>query len=142
VLRSLGKFFGLAGARVGIVLAHPELLERIKEATGPWSVTGPSRFVAQAALLDRAWQAATSERLQQDGMRLARLLQDAHLPPAGGCALFQWVSTAQAEAIHQQLAQRGILTRLFTQPLSLRFGLPGITSEWARLQAALKEINT
>ncbi len=142
VLRSLGKFFGLAGARVGFVLAHAELLGHMHTALGPWSVAGPSRCVAQAALLDSAWQATTRERLLQDGRRLAQLLGDADLPPAGGCGLFQWVQTEQAEAIHQQLAQRGILTRLFTQPRSLRFGLPGSAAEWNRLGTALKQVHS
>ena len=140
VLRSLGKFFGLAGARVGFILAHHELLTRMQALLGPWSVTGPSRFVAQAALLDRSWQTATKARLQQDGACLAQLLQDANLTPSGGCGLFQWVLTDHAGAIHQQLAQRGILTRLFTQPHSLRFGLPGSVAEWQRLNTALKQI--
>lgn len=140
VLRSLGKFFGLAGARVGFVLAQPDLLGRMQTLLGPWSVSGPSRFVAQAALLDCAWQAATRERLQQDGARLAQLLRDAQLAPAGGCGLFQWVISENAETIHMQMAQRGILTRLFVQPRSLRFGLPGSASEWARLGVALAEI--
>lgn len=142
VLRSLGKFFGLAGARVGFVLAHAELLVRLRAALGPWSVAGPSRCVAQAALLDSAWQATTRKRLLQDGARLAQLLSDAGLPPAGGCGLFQWVLTEQAEVIHQQLAQRGILTRLFTQPRSMRFGLPGSAAEWSRLGTALKQVHS
>lgn len=141
VLHSLGKFFGLAGARVGFVFAHDELLLRIQNLLGPWNVSGPSRFVAQAALLDRDWQAATRARLQQDGTRLAQILHGAKLTPDGGCGLFHWVITEQAEAIHQQLAQRGIFTRLFTQPHSLRFGLPGSSPEWARLQLALAEIS-
>ena len=141
VLRSLGKFFGLAGARVGFVLAHAELLGRIHTALGPWSVAGPSRCVAQAALLGSGWQATARERLLQDGKRLAQLLGDAGLPPAGGCGLFQWVLTERAEAIHQQLAQYGILTRLFTQPRSVRFGLPGSAAEWDRLSTALNQIH-
>lgn len=142
VLRSLGKFFGLAGARVGFAFAQAELLARMQNLLGPWSVSGPSRFVAQAALSDRAWQAATSARLQQDAARLAQLLQHAKLIPDGGCGLFQWVKTARAETVHHQLAQRGILTRLFTQPISLRFGLPGSEAEWTRLQSALLKIST
>lgn len=142
VLRSLGKFFGLAGARVGFVLAHAELLARLRAALGPWSVAGPSRYVAQAALRDVTWQAATRGRLLQDGARLAKLLSDAGLPPAGGCGLFQWVLTEQAEAIHQQLAQRGIFTRLFSQPRSMRFGLPGNAAEWDRLGTALKQVHS
>ena len=142
VLRSLGKFFGLAGARVGFVLAHAELLARLRAALGPWSVTGPSRYVAQTALLDGAWQETTRARLLHDGSRLAQLLSDAGLPPAGGCGLFQWVMTEQADAIHQQFAQRGILTRLFTQPRSVRFGLPGSAAEWNRLTVTLKQIHS
>ena len=141
VLRSLGKFFGLAGARVGFVFAQYKLLAQIQNLLGPWNVSGPARFVAQAALLDRDWQAATSARLHQDGARLAQLLHDANLTPDGGCGLFQWIKTDQAETIHQQLAQRGIFTRLFTKPHSLRFGLPGNEAEWLRLQTALTEIN-
>jgi len=140
ILRSLGKFFGLAGARVGFILAHPELLSRMQTLLGPWSVAGPSRFVAQAALLDRSWQAATGERLQQDGARLVQLLSNANLIPTGGCGLFQWVQTEQAQAIHLHLAQRGILTRIFTQPHSLRFGLPGSAAEWQRLGTALMQL--
>ena len=140
VLRSLGKFFGLAGARVGFVLAHAELLARIHIALGPWSVAGPSRYVAQAALRNSTWQAAARKRLLQDGARLAQLLCKAGLPPAGGCGLFQWAPTEQAAAIHQQLAQRGILTRYFAEPHSLRFGLPGSATDWDRLRAALGEI--
>lgn len=140
VLRSPGKFFGLAGARIGFAFAQEELLARMQELSGPWNVSGPSRFAAQAALLDGGWQAATRTALQQHGARLAQLLHEAKLTPEGGCGLFQWVKTEQAEAIYQQLAQRGILTRLFSQPHSLRFGLPGSEAEWLHLQTALAEI--
>lgn len=137
VLRSLGKFFGLAGARVGFVAAHPSLLDSLRELFGPWCLSGASRCVAQAALLDQAWQDATRQRLLHDGARLARLLGDAGLVPAGGCGLFQWVTTGEAEYIHKRLARQGILTRLFTQPRSLRFGLPGAEAQWQRLRDAL-----
>ena len=137
VLRSLGKFFGLAGARVGFVLAHASLRNALRELLGPWALPGPSRYVAQAALRDHAWQAATRVRLLRDGARLAQLLRAAGLPPAGGCGLFQWVKTECAEALHQGLAQRGIFTRYFDQPCSLRFGLPGSEQNWQRLVDAL-----
>lgn len=137
VLRSLGKFFGLAGARVGFVLAHASLRAALRELLGPWALSGPSRYMAQVVLGDRAWQAATRERLLRDGARLAQLLRAAGLPPAGGCGLFQWVNTEQAEALHQGLAQRGIFTRYFAEPCSLRFGLPGSEQNWQRLVDAL-----
>jgi cobalamin biosynthetic protein CobC len=137
VLRSLGKFFGLAGARVGIVHAQMELLSRLAEQLGPWNVSGPARWAASAALGDKAWQTAARPRLIQAGRRLHDLLRRYDLKPGGGCALFQWVLTPRAASIHQSLAQRGILTRLFNHPHSLRFGLPGRETDWSRLQAAL-----
>ena len=140
VLRSLGKFFGLAGARMGFVAAHPFLLDTLRDLLGPWHLSGPSRFVAQAALRDGAWHAAMRERLLQDESRLVQLLRDVEIPPAGGCSLFQWVVNECAADLHQHLAQHGILTRLFAQPDSLRFGLPGSESDWQRLSAALEQV--
>lgn len=137
VLRSLGKFFGLAGARVGFVLAWPALLERLAATLGPWALAGPSRWAAAHALADRAWIARTRARLVRDSARLAALLTAHGLPPTGGCALFQWVCTARAGALHEALARRGILTRLFETPPSLRFGLPGPAADWRRLDQAL-----
>src|SRR5690606_32701627 len=52
VLRSFGKFFGLAGLRLGFALAEPALLERLAEQLGPWAVSGPARAVATALLAD------------------------------------------------------------------------------------------
>lgn len=140
LLRSLGKFFGLAGARVGCVLAEPALRDRLAEELGPWAVSGPARAVARAALADRAWQAATRARLAADSARLARLLADAGLPPAGGTTLFQWVPTPRAEALQRALAERAILVRCFAEPPGLRFGLPGREADWVRLARALDDL--
>ena len=137
VLRSLGKFFGLAGARVGFVLAEAGFLRRLDEKLGPWTVSGPARAVAALALRDHAWQAATRARLTRDSQRLHELLCTAGLRPAGGTALFQWAVTPQAAAIHDRLARQGVLVRRFAEPASLRFGLPANEAEWQRLHTAL-----
>ncbi|MHB8746930.1 MAG: threonine-phosphate decarboxylase CobD [Gammaproteobacteria bacterium] len=139
ILRSLGKFFGLAGARVGFALAEQVLLERLANQLGPWTLAGPARLVAQQALVDRPWQDATRQRLAQSTQRLADLLERHGLAAAGGSALFQWVVTPRAQHIHEQLARCAILTRLFDAPLSLRFGLPGDEAGWQRLEIALAE---
>lgn len=137
VLRSLGKFFGLAGARVGFVLAAPDFLDALSHYFGPWSVAGPSRFAAIGALQDRPWQEAARAQLVRESQRLARLLARHGLAPEGGTALFQWVRTPRAAFLHERLARLGILTRLFTDPPGLRLGLPGEESAWDRLGAAL-----
>jgi histidinol-phosphate/aromatic aminotransferase/cobyric acid decarboxylase-like protein len=107
---------------------------------GPWTVAAPSRQVATQALDDRDWQEAARRRLIRHGERLAALLNQYGLAPSGGCALFQWVRTPQAATLHEQLARHGILTRLFDTPASLRFGLPGGDSDWARLTIALATV--
>lgn len=137
ILRSLGKFFGLAGVRVGFALAEPALLESLREQLGPWSLSGPSRWVATQALMDCNWQEKTRAGLRRLGERLAELLKRQRLPVAAGTALFQWAPLAEAEFWQDALARRGILVRRFTDPPGLRFGLPGLEPEWRRLELAL-----
>ncbi|MWV13075.1 threonine-phosphate decarboxylase [Pseudomonas sp. R-28-1W-6] len=140
VLRSFGKFFGLAGIRLGFVLAEPTLLERLAERLGPWTISGPTRAVATAILQDGAGQQAQRERLQADGLRLAVLLSAHGLAPAGGTALFQLVAQQQAVGLHGYFARRGILVRLFAETRCLRFGLPADEAGWQRLEQALQEM--
>ncbi len=140
VLRSVGKFFGLAGARVGFVFAEPAVLDVLAERLGPWAVSGPARQVTAAALADTVWQAEARRCLARDSRRLASLLDEMGLAGGGGTALFQWRPTPHAPAVHDALAAKGILTRLFEAPAGLRFGLPASESEWARLAAALAQI--
>ncbi|MHB1291638.1 MAG: threonine-phosphate decarboxylase CobD [Sulfuricella sp.] len=141
VLRSLGKFFGLAGARVGFVLAWPELLVRLNETLGPWPIAHPARHVARLALADGTWQVDERRRLAGDSTRLNELLGRHGLSPAGGTSLFQWVKCERALAIRDELAQMGILVRCFDSPFGLRFGLPGGEAEWVRLEQALRGLS-
>jgi cobalamin biosynthetic protein CobC len=140
VLRSFGKFFGLAGIRLGFVLAEPTLLERLAERLGPWTISGPTRAVATAILQDGAGQLIQRERLQADGLRLAVLLSAHGLAPAGGTALFQLVAHQHAVGLHGYFARRGILIRLFAETRCLRFGLPADEAGWQRLEQALQEM--
>lgn len=139
VLRSIGKFFGLAGVRAGFVAADAALLARLDDALGPWTVSGPAQQICRAALLDRTWQAATRARLFEDGARLHELLRS-HGIAAQGCALFQWWPEAQPESFHQHMAERGIWVRLFrTAARGIRLGLPPNEAAWDRLAQALNE---
>jgi cobalamin biosynthesis protein CobC len=137
VLRSLGKFFGLAGARVGFVLGAADLREDLRSRLGPWTLSGPARHVAQLALSDGAWQASTRASLFPASARLYDLLCRHGLSPHGSSHLFQWVRTDDARRIHDALARQGIWVRLFDAPPSLRFGLPGAELQWQRLESAL-----
>lgn len=139
VLRSLGKFFALAGARVGFLLGEKSLLTRAEEMLGPWPISGASRYIARHALQNYRWQKATRKRLQVNAQQLKNLLQQYGLTPQGGTDLFQYVSHSNASTIQDALAKRGIWVRLFKDSSALRFGLP-VDNQWNRLEKALKEI--
>ena len=140
VLRSLGKFFGLAGARVGFVLAKKSFLTNLENLLGPWPIASPARFITKLALQDTAWQQATRVNLAQQSAQLSVLLSKYHLAQQGANALFHWLPSDQAQLIHTRLAQQGVWTRLFEEWNALRFGLPP-EQGWMRLEAALKQIN-
>ena len=137
VLRSFGKFFGLAGVRAGAVLAGQELAERLRNAIGPWTVSGPARYVMSRALKDERWQTIIAKRLSADIQRLERLLSDHGLDASSGTLLFRYVPHPRSAELAEALAAQGVLVRRFDQPPALRFGLPGSEAEWQRLSQAL-----
>ena len=138
VLRSFGKFFGLAGVRLGFVLAERKLLKLLAEQVGPWAVSGPTRVLGQVCLQDKPAHARQRARSAAASERLVALLEKHGFQPQGGCALFQWLSTEYAEELHEFMALRGILLRLFSSTSSLRFGLPGEEADWLRLDQAFE----
>lgn len=138
VLRSFGKFYGMAGLRLGFALAHPDIAARIEERLGPWAVSGPALHVASEALADTAWQGAMRKTLTQETARLDAALAAAGIPVFGGTSLFRLVRDPRAQALYRHLGEHGILTRRFEErPDDLRIGLPAADG-WARLEAALE----
>ncbi|MCX7898316.1 MAG: threonine-phosphate decarboxylase CobD [Rhodocyclaceae bacterium] len=135
VLRSLGKFFGLAGVRIGFVIAPTPWRERLRAQLSPWAVSSPARWAARQALADHGWHMVQRERLHAASSRLAQLLSC--LGPTSGCAFFHYLPTHRAEAIHAVLARSAILVRRLHEPPALRFGLPADEPQWQRLQTAL-----
>lgn len=138
VLRSFGKFYGLAGLRLGFVLGSRPDIAALADMAGPWPVSGPAIAIGRAALADRAWAEATTARLTAEAARLDALAEGAGWKPLGGCELFRLYDTPDARAAQDRLARARIWSRIF--PWSgrwLRLGLPGGDAEWARLAAAL-----
>lgn len=140
VLRSFGKFFGLAGVRLGFALANPQTATGLAAEFGPWAVSGPAQELGLAALGDRGWQDAARGRLADDTRRLDSVLGGAGLPVRGGTPLFRFVDDRQARGFADWLGARGILVRTFSwRATALRIGLPGSEAEWQRLETAAAE---
>ncbi|SMF32557.1 L-threonine O-3-phosphate decarboxylase [Xaviernesmea oryzae] len=140
VLRSFGKFYGMAGLRLGFAISHPDIIAKIESRLGPWAVSGPALHVAGEALADVPWRQATRAKLEQDAARLDALLISAGIAVAGGTSLFRFIRDPRAQAIYRHLGERGIITRRFEErPADLRIGLPA-ANDWSRVETALKTI--
>ena len=137
ILRGLGKFFGLAGARIGLVGASPTLLNPLADMIGPWPVSGPARWLAHQALQDTTWQYSMRNRLKKESVRLHTLLEQHGFRPQGGTALFQWLPYSHAYRLHDHLAQQGLWTRHFDSFNGLRIGLPPDEISWQHLSDGL-----
>lgn len=140
VLRSFGKFYGLAGVRLGFAVCAPARADVLRAALGPWAVSGMALEIGAAALEDTAWAEATRHRLRADAERLDAILRRSGMAVVGGTPLFRLIETADAAALHRHLCHAGILTRPFpAHPRRLRFGLPGDAAAWTRLEQALRD---
>jgi len=124
VLRSFGKFFGLAGIRIGFACTTEIWRDIIKESIGPWSINGPALFIAEQALQDTQWQIEQSLRLEKYSKKLQELLK-LHLPNASikANALFITVFLDNAASVYEKLCQQGVYVRLTDEQNALRFGV-------------------
>ena len=139
VLRSFGKSYGLAGLRLGFMLADAACAARMRTLLGPWAVGGPAIEAGLQALADGGWRGRTATLLDGAAVRLDRLLERAGLEVVGGTRLFRLARTTDAAALFMRLGRAGILVRRFdAYPAWLRVGLPADEAVWARLEAGLE----
>jgi cobalamin biosynthetic protein CobC len=138
LLRSFGKTYGLAGLRLGFALASPARAAVIRDALGPWAVSGPALAIGRAALADGAWLAAARARLAAEVPVLDALIAAAGLRVVGGTCLFRLAEGDAAPRVFERLGRAGIFVRRFAErPDWLRFGFPGTPDAWARLRRAM-----
>lgn len=133
VLRSFGKFFGLAGIRMGFAFAEASMLAAIDEKLSLWRVNGPAQHIAIQALKDIAWQQTALQRIQTDhDVTLAlvseamALLVDARLTTDTPLFFGYTMNQTSALKVHECLARCGVLVRFVELPDGegmLRFGL-------------------
>lgn len=139
VLRSLGKFFGLAGLRIGVVFAAADVLQNLANRLGPWPVAGHSLWLTQQALSDESWIAQQRSRLKDNHALMAQWLNEFYL--AGKSDLFFTLKFPNAERVQSFLAERYIWSRCFKQQQLIRLGLVGDDAcKQQQLQQALNEL--
>ncbi|MBV1865209.1 MAG: pyridoxal phosphate-dependent class II aminotransferase [Rhodobacteraceae bacterium] len=141
ILKGLGKFWGLAGLRLGFAIALPDTIERLNDMLGPWAISGPAQHIGTAALRDHSWAHETRKRLARDAERLDQTLAPYTSAPANGTDLFRLYSVKDAAHFQNTLARHHIWSRVFPYSKNLlRLGLPATDGDWNRLTSAVHEV--
>ncbi|MFA7595661.1 MAG: aminotransferase class I/II-fold pyridoxal phosphate-dependent enzyme [Novosphingobium sp.] len=139
VFRSFGKFFGLAGLRLGFLLGPRPVIAKMRRKLGAWPVSAATIAIGTAAYRDRGWIDGMRARLFVEAQALDAALANSGHDPVGDCPLFRLIETGDAQALFERLARQAILARPFDyEPRWLRFGLPGSEAGLARLASALR----
>ena len=141
VFKSVGKFFGLPGMRLGFVIAKYSKIRALKKFTGPWNISGPALEVGFRALSDQDWVNKTRQRLEEGSKRLTKLLSSSgKLKVIGSTGLFTLVETRNAKNAQVHFADRKIWTRVFDYSDKwIRLGIPGDEKSWSKLEYALAQ---
>ena len=138
VLKSFGKFWGLAGLRLGFAIGSPDLIADLRGRIGPWAVSGPALHIGASALADVDWARQTRLRLKSDVARLDQLMDARGAKLVGGTSLFRLYDVEDASAFQDHLAQHRIWSRIFPYSKTwLRLGLPG-PDHWDQVETALR----
>ncbi|MEM7662082.1 MAG: threonine-phosphate decarboxylase CobD [Pseudomonadota bacterium] len=138
ILRSFGKFFGLAGVRLGALIAPASIRDAMAARLGVWPVSGAALEIGTRAYADTRWQSSSRTSLKSGAARLDESLEGAGLGLVGGTDLFRFVETADAHGVFERLAQAGVYVRRFDwSTRHLRIGLPATQTALERLEAAL-----
>ena len=138
VLRSFGKFYGLAGLRLGFAVGAQPHLDDLAEMMGSWAVSGPALAVGWSALTDRIWTRQMTTQLATESVQLDQLAIEAGWQIVGGTSLYRLYELDDAAASQDHLARHQIWVRAFSYNANwLRLGLPPQTG-WARLEQALR----
>lgn len=139
ILRSFGKFFGLAGVRLGFAVGPAAIIARWRAQIGSWPISAAAIAIGTAAYADAEWIAATRLALPARAAALDAVLRVHGLHPTGASPLFRLIE-CDGHRLFQRLARRGILTRPFDYaPRWLRLGVPTRPEDLARLDEALRD---
>lgn len=75
VLRSLGKFFGMAGLRLGFVVSGEALQHCLQQRLILWGVSHPAQWLGEHMLRDTDWHLHQRQRIRDAGQRLSALVR-------------------------------------------------------------------
>ena len=143
VLRSIGKFYGVAGVRLGFAIGPTRILDGFRTILGAWGVSGPAIEVGRRVLEDQDWAETMRAVLNKQSDQHIKMFETLGMKRIGGTSLFHLIENSQARTLHIELAKRGIWTRVFEYNQNwMRVGLCRTQQDLKRFQTALGEVQT
>jgi threonine-phosphate decarboxylase len=139
VIRSMTKFYAVPGIRLGFMVAHPDLVRRLKKQQVHWSVNFLAQLIGRAVLDEQEYAVQTRRWLQEERPWLTGRLERLGLsvvPSATNFLLFSFPPKAglNVKTAQRYLGERGILIR----DASL---FPGLDDSYCRIAVRLREEN-
>ncbi len=139
-INSLGKFFGLAGVRLGFVSGPSNFIKSVRGMLGPWPVSSIAAEIGKIALNDQAWISQMEKILLEGSDVLHRACNRKNWKLIGKTNLFHTYATSSSLKVEKQFAAHYIWIRTFDYSETwVRLGIPTSKYEWTRVRQALNQ---
>ncbi|WP_166459748.1 pyridoxal phosphate-dependent aminotransferase [Amycolatopsis pithecellobii] len=114
VLRTFSKAHGLAGLRIGYLLGHPAIVDRVGALSTPFHIGTVGQVAAIESVRHAAQVRERAERVVAERERMAATIRAMGLGLGWSQANFLWLPAGSGAArLAQALEQRGLVPRLF-----------------------------
>ena len=137
-INSLGKFFGLAGVRLGFVSGPSDFIKSVRKILGPWPISSLAAEIGLVALSDKIWISQMEKILLAGSTALHAACNSKNWRLVGKTNLFHTYATSNCFEVEEQFAAHGIWVRTFDYSETwVRIGIPTSEHELTRVKKAL-----
>ena len=143
VTRSFSKSYSLAGLRVGLAIAHPDIVRGLLKLKDSYNVDRLAEAGALAALKDRKGFKYSMEMVRNNKEYLEEMLEsmDFHVVPSRANFVFVKHPKAKAKDIYEELKKGKILVRYFEGPVQSDYVRISVGS-MMEIKALVKELRS
>jgi cobalamin biosynthetic protein CobC len=139
-INSLGKFFGLAGVRLGFVSGPSDFIKSVRKMLGPWPISSLAAEIGLVALSDKIWISQMEKILLAGSTALHAACNSKNWRLVGKTNLFHTYATSNCFEVEEQFAAHGIWVRTFDYSETwVRIGIPTSEHELTRVKKALNQ---
>ncbi|MEO9648852.1 MAG: pyridoxal phosphate-dependent aminotransferase [Roseobacter sp.] len=115
-LRTFSKAYGLAGARVGYAIAHPDLILAFNKVRNHFGMNRSAQEGALAALADQTWLRSVLARIASSRLRIGKIARGCGLKPIKSATNFVAIDCGRdgdfANRLLIETLARGVFVRM------------------------------